>query len=403
MSLYRYTAFDTNGKATKGRIEAESETHAIRKLKSSGLFLETIAEARGSSLLRKQFGSHRGLKKALPLSFTQLASLVASNMPLVDALDALAASEPNQTLSGVFANISSGIRGGSTFSDTLGHYPHIFDDTIVSLIRAAESSGNLESVLNSLAETMNRRREVNAKLLSALAYPSAVFMVGIAVVVFMLTSVVPMVTQVFEGAKATLPMITQIVLAASDFLAAYGILLFFVIVAGTTLFVFLYKKNLSWQRWVAKILLRLPIIGNLLVKTILARFGNTLSSMLSGGVPLVRALEQSAAVSGNIYVQEKIIEVAQRVVQGMNVDAALKNAAVFPDLFVNMVGTGRKAGNLPDMIHRVAIIYQMEAMRVIDAFLAIIEPLMILLIGTLVAVIMAATLLPIFELNTLIR
>ena len=414
MTAFRYTAADDAGKEQAGVIEADSARLTRQLLRGRGLVPLTVepvvAESQRAAL---QLSLGRRLSQTeLAVITRQLASLLGAQLPVADALTVMVEQSEKQQVRELMAAIRTDVLGGSSLSRALARHPRQFPDIYRALIAAGEESGKLGSVLGSLADYVEERAKLQQKITLAFVYPVIVTIVALAVVIGLLTYVVPQVVQVFANTKQALPLLTRALIALSDFVRAYG---WIVLVLGA-IAVFVVRRllrveaiRLAWH----KRLLQMPVVGVLSRSLNTARFSSTLAILAGSGVPMLRALQAAGETVTNLAMRTRVLEATQRVREGFSLARALRaggdedrqpgQARLFPPVLIHLIASGEATGKLPEMLGRAADIHAREAERRAMFFTSLLEPILILTMGVVVMLIVLAVLLPIIEINQLAR
>lgn len=402
MAAYEYRALDAKGRSRKGVVTGDSPRQIRAQLRSQGLYpvdVQPVAEKDDSRGRRTSGG--RVSAAALALMTRQLATLVRSGMPLEEALRALEEQVTGKRLHSVVAGVRAQITEGASFSEALAQFPGTFPELYRVMVEAGEASGRLEDVLDRLADYTEQRQAMRQKLGAALIYPILVTIVALAVVVALLTYVVPEVVRVFEHTDQSLPGLTKGLIATSDFLRAYWPHLVAVLAAAAVAAVLALRRPAIRYRWHA-LILRLPLIGHLSRTINAARVTRTLAILTESGVPLLEALTIGGRVVRNRPIREAVEEAAVSVREGGRLHAALAASGHFPPLMVHMISAGEGSGELEGMLERAATQEERELESTVSAATSLLEPLLILAMGGVVLVIVLAILLPIFEMNQLV-
>lgn len=390
MPTFHYRAYRQDGIEIKGILEAEDIREALIKLKEQGLFPKSV----------KEVISHRWHKwerkdvSLLPQITSQLSTLLSAGVPLIDALDTLK-KENKGKWQIILANIKNKVAEGASLAKALETYPKVFPEFYINMVAAGESSGTLDQILTKLADFLEKQENLKARVKIAMIYPA--FMIGVSFfVLFLLFSfVVPKIVKIFEDTKAALPFVTVILIKISYFFKNYGwfIMIFLVV------FIYSIKKiKKIKQLWLDKLWLKLP--GNVFQSLYLARFTRILGLLLEGGVPVLKALELTSKSLGNKYLENKVLEAAQKVAEGSKISVALKD---FPPMLLQLIATGEKSGHLVNILKKAADSYEELFSKKVQKTLALLEPTIILIMGLIVGFIVMAILLPIFQLNQLIK
>ena len=332
----------------------------------------------------------------------QLATLLEAGTPLVSALDAIIEQTENHAVKKIISQVREEIKEGRSFADALDKHRKVFSDLYVNMIRAGEESGALEGVLLRLADFTENQILLKNRIRAALAYPIIMTIIGAGVMIFLLTFVIPTVTQVFAEMGQTLPLPTRILMAISNLFKGYWWLiiigLIFLIV-GLRRYLQTPKGALRWDR----VKLRLPLFGGIILRGAVARFARTLATLLQGGLPILNSLEIVKTVVNNQLLAQAIEETKAEVREGEGIAPSLKRSGLFPAIVTHMIATGEASGNLEEMLAKVADAYEAEVETKVTALTSILEPLIILAMGIVVGFIVISILLPIFEMNQLVR
>ena len=398
MPNFSYRAYDRAGSQVAGTINAAGVKEAVQELKNTGLYPTSVNEsgAKGSAA--------KGRVKADVLAaFTrQLATLLASGTSLTEALSVLSENAGNPRLSSIVLSLKESIAGGSSFAKALEAHGNVFTPMYRGLVLAAEASGSLESVLPRLADYLEKRAKISSEVRAALTYPALMTFVGVSVLGFLFVFVIPRITRIFEETGAALPFITVVLLWTADLIGGYWH-------AAIALF-----GGLGWLAWrkagtpkgirlIDNLLLKLPWFGPIVMSFYVASFSRTLGSLLKGGVQFLKALEITAEAVGNNNFREMIGAAVKDCTGGSALSASLKATGLLPPVVVHMIGVGERSGSLDEMLLKTAEAYDAEFENGVKKSLTLLEPVLILVMGVVVGFIVLAMLLPIFELNQVIR
>lgn len=398
MALYRYLALDTAGREQKGSFDADNARAARALLRERGLTLLSLDEvsARGGS------GGRRLPAAELLLLTQQLSTLLAAGLPLERALQAVAEQSEQAATRLLVGALRADIVEGKSLAQAMGAQPQVFFPLYLSLVRAGEQSGHLAEVMARLAEYLERRHALTQKVTLALAYPAVVTVVAVLVVAGLMSYVVPQVIGVFAQTKQTLPLITRLLIAASDFTRNWGWLIALALVAAG----FAWRQALrgtAFRRAVHVRLLALPVIGRLMRAVNTARMASTLAILAGSGVPLLAALETAGGLVTLLPMREALEAAAAKVREGVPLSRALATGRQFPPVLIQLIASGEQSGKLPAMLERAALQQQAEVERRLSAFTALLEPLLILVMGGVVLAIVMAIMLPIIDMNQMVR
>jgi general secretion pathway protein F len=402
MPSYRYEAADATGRVERGLIDADTERNARQALRSRGLLPLSLraardGQARGGQMLK----GPRLSDSDLGWLTRQLASLLAARLPLDAALSATLEQAEREHVVQTLASVRADIRAGHRLAEALAAHPRDFPPIYQALIDAGEQSGDLPQVMEKLAEYIETRGALRNKVLTAFIYPAIVTVVSIAIVVFLLSYVVPQVVGAFSQTHQTLPLLTRLMLSASAFVRDWGAIM----ALALTALIFLWRWHLrdpsARVAWHARVL-RLPILGRYVLGVNTARYAATLAILTSSGVPLLVALDAARRTLGNDKLRHAVDEACQYVREGSTLAAALQAQKVFPPLLIHLIGSGERTGELPAMLERAARTLSNDLERRAATMTALLEPLMILIMGGLVLVIVLAVMMPIIEINQMI-
>jgi general secretion pathway protein F len=405
MPAFQYAALDDRGRQRKGLIEADTPRMARQSLRERGLNPLNVEEVAG----REQRGDRpwwRGRTRISPTDLAlitrQLATLVGSGLPLEEALGAVARQAERTRLSGLLLAVRARVLEGHTLATALGDFPQAFPELYRATVAAGEQSGHLDVVFERLADYTEARQQMRQKVSLALFYPLLLTGVAILIVAGLLTYVVPQVVQVFGSLNQQLPALTRGLIALSDFLQRHGWMVLTGLAVGTIAWVQALRR-VGFRRRVHQGLLRLPLLARLVRGTNTARFARTFSILMASGVPVLEALRISAQVLSNLPMREAVEKAAARVKEGASLQKAISASGYFPPMTVQLIASGEASGRLENMLERAAAQQERETETLIAALLGIFEPVLILLMGGVVLVIVLAILLPIFDLNQLVR
>ena len=403
MAAFEFTALDRAGKQSKGLIEGDTAKHVRQLLRERNLVPIAVNEvADKSSTEGRSFSLRRGMSAAeLALVTRQLASLSQSGLPLEEAL--LAVSQQNETprTKSILLGVRSKVMEGHTLADGLAEFPQAFPELYRATVAAGEQSGHLDVVLERLADYTEARQELRQRVSNAMIYPIALVTFAIAIIAFMLATVVPKIVGVFQNTAAELPALTRGLIAVSDFLRDYWIVVTIVVVAVA---VGLHRllQNEGPRRRYHRLLLRLPLTAKLTRGINTARFTRTFSILSGSGVPVLEGMKISAEVIENLPMRDAVLEASLRVREGASIAKSLGASRLFPPMVIHMISSGEAGGRLEEMLARSAAGMEREVDGLIATLLGILQPLLVVLMGLVVLMIVFAILLPIFEINNLI-
>jgi general secretion pathway protein F len=408
MPVYTYTALNERGKSTKGIINADSARAARAKLRQSRLFptelLETEkAEAQARSRVSQEISFFRRVRQQdITVMTRQFATLLAANLTVVDSLTALIEQTENAALKKTLIQVRERINEGSSLAGALDEHQRVFSPLFINMIRAGEASGALPLVLLRLADFSERRLDTRKKVTAKMYYPILTLALSGLILFALLTYVVPTVTAIFADMKQTLPLPTVILIAVSDFLQAFWWLVALGMV-GVVMALQRFRSSERGRRIFDTWAIRAPLFGPLALKTAMARFTRTLGILLQSSIPLLDALEIARAVLNNTILAEAINRARELIREGSDIATPLRDSGYFPPLVSHMISIGERTGQLEDMLIRVADVYDNDVQTSVEGLTSLVEPLIIVMLGVMALGIMLSILLPIFEINTMIR
>ena len=408
MPVFEYTALNNKGKTTSGIVDAEGAQAARQKLRTSGIFPVSIKETQEAAPKKSSrgFSLSRGLGRVKPVEVSmmtrQLATLIGAGFPLVSALDALVPQTKSHGFKKILAQIKNLIVEGNSFAQALSKYPGAFSPLYVNMVRAGETSGTLEIVLERLADITEKQQALTNRIQTALAYPIFMALIGTVVLLVLMIYIVPSITTIFADMNQVLPTPTRILIAFSDYLKSYWWSIL-IVAAAVVIFLNRAKKTAKGRFWFDKLVLRLPVMGILAKKLAVARFARTLGSLLENGVSMLIAMDIVKNIAGNILIADSVETAAIEVGKGQGLGAALAGSGIFPHLSIQMIQVGEQSGQLEKMLTKIAEVYETEVESSIMRLTSYLEPVMILVMGSVVGFIVLSICLPIFEMNQLVH
>ncbi|HBK55530.1 MAG TPA: type II secretory pathway protein [Xanthomonadales bacterium] len=392
--VFQWTGTDKRGKKMHGEIQAKSAALVKADLRKQGIQPLSV-KPRPKPL----FGAagKRITAQDLTVFSRQIATMLQAGVPMVQAFDILAAGQTNPRMKDMLTDLRDQISGGSSLTEALGSYPVHFDELYRNLVHAGEGAGVLDTVLDTVATYKERTEALKGKIKKAMFYPAAVVAVAILVSAILLIFVIPQFEEVFKNFGADLPAFTVMVVNMSRFMVSWWWLALLIVGGAAAAFITAYKRSLALQHGIDRLLLRLPVIGQILHQSAVARFSRTLALTFKAGVPLVEALETVAGATGSQTYGKAVKEIREDVAVGYQLNMAMKQTNIFPHMVVQMVAIGEEAGALDTMLFKVAEFYEQEVNNAVDALSSLLEPFIIVLIGTLVGGMVVAMYLPIFK------
>jgi general secretion pathway protein F len=391
MPIFYYKGYKTDGAQATGTLEADGIQDAIASIKARGIYPKEVGtfEHKENRWLSKKYDT-----ALLPYITRQLSTLLSSGVPLIDALRSL--SDENRGFwKGVLVGIRENVSAGASLSRALEAHPRLFPEFYINMVAAGEQSGTLDKVLIRVADFLEKQASIQSKLRAAMIYPVFMASVGFVVMSFLFTFVVPKIVKIFENSKSALPFITIVLIKISNLFVNYWWLIMILAVA---LVMSMRRLRERHGRYLDALKLKLP--GNVMQSLYFGRFARTLGFLLGGGLPMLKSLELAAKSTGNIVIEERIRQAAKGVAEGARLSASLEG---FPPVLLQLIATGEKSGSLVEVLNKTADSYEEDFERRVQKALALLEPSMILLMGLVVGFIVLAVLLPMFQLNQLVK
>jgi general secretion pathway protein F len=414
MPMYAYKGVSPSGKAVSGTRDADSPKTLRQMLRKDGVLVMSFNLSKAGSAAKAAAGKKGGLSKEVDLgnlfggvkkteiaAFTrQMATLIKSGIPLSEALGALVDQVQNVRLKAPLVDVRTAVNEGIALADALNKHPKLFDELFVSMVRAGELAGNLDEVLSRLADFLESTQKLKSKVQSAMIYPVIMVIVGGVIMSVLMIKVVPQITSMFTSQGKVLPLNTRMLIYSSYFIGKYW--LFTIVGMGVVGALFSKWKSskdgkLIWHRFV----LKLPVLGELVRTINVSRFARTLGTMLQSGVPMLRALDTAKQIMGNVLLQGAVEEAKRAVTEGESLAVTLRKSGQFPPTMIHMVAVGERAGQLEQMLERVAATYDAEIDTKLSRFTAMLEPLMLVVMGGAVAFIVFSILQPIMDLGSI--
>jgi len=408
MPVFEFTALDPRGKTTSGIIDADGIQAARQKLRASGKFPVSIRETQEvlAKKSRREIGLGAWFSRVKPadvaMTTRQLATLIGAGFPLVSALDALLPQTHSHALKRTLARVKDLVVEGNSFAHALAQFPGIFPPIYVNMVRAGETSGTLEIVLERLAEITEKQQALSNRIQASLAYPVFMLFFGAVMLFVLLTYIVPTITSIFDDMKQALPTPTRVLIALSAFSRDYWWVIL-LLAAAAVMGARRFRRTPKGRRWTDGAMLKLPMFGNLARKLAVARFSRTLGSLLENGVTMLVALDIVKNIVGNVQVADTVAAAAEEVGKGKSLWQSLSEGGAFPVLSIQMIQVGEQSGELEKMLYKVADVFENEVETIILRLTSYLEPVMILAMGGIVGFIVLSICLPIFEMNQLIR
>lgn len=399
--MYKYVGRTKKGSLKRGTIEGSSRYDAIQKLREKGISPREITETK-PSIFNKDLaiGGNRIKNEHFVIYCRQFATLIRAGVTIVEATNILANQTESKGLKKVLAEVEHDIKGGIAFSDAVEKHPKAFPALFANMIRAGEMTGNLDDTLDRLATYFEKQHSLKKKIQSTLAYPAILSVLIVGVVIFLMVSIIPQFTGIYDSFGGELPAITKFVLSISEMMQRLWWLGLIIVVVTIGVFMFTYKTNKQFQYVVHVAILKMPIFGKLLQKAAIARMTRTLSSLFSSAVPILQALEIVAKVVDNPVISKVVLESRTSLEAGGTLSEPLKAHWVFPPIVHQMTAIGEQTGTLDYMLEKIADFYEEDVDRTVDTLKSLIEPLMIVVLAVVVGFIVASIMIPMFSVFT---
>lgn len=395
LTTYDWVALDKRGKRMRGSMPAKNASLVKAELRRQGMNPQTVREK-----AKPLFGSTGSAVKPQDVAIfsRQIATMMASGVPMVQSFDIIADGQKNPRFKNMLVDVKQGIEGGQSLHEALGRYPVQFDELYRNLVRAGESAGVLDTVLDTVATYKERTEAIKKKIKKALFYPIMVLCVALLVSMIMLLFVVPVFAKTFQDAGAALPAPTQIVVSASRFMQSYWWVVIGVIVGSVVALTMAKRRSVKFAHFLDRVSLKLPVMGNILRQSAIARFARTLGVTFHAGVPLVEALDAVSGATGSVVYGDAVKQMRDDIAVGHQLQLAMRQTGLFPNMVVQMTGIGEESGALDSMLFKVAEFYEEEVNNAVDTLATLLEPLIMVILGVLVGGMVVSLYLPIFKL-----
>jgi type IV pilus assembly protein PilC len=399
MTVFVWEGNDKRGVKMKGEQQSKSANLLRAELRKQGI-TPSMVKPKPKPL----FGSSgKSIKpKDIAVFSRQIATMLKSGVPIVTSMEIIAGGQKNPKMAELVNSIRSDIESGSSLSESLGKHPVQFDELFRNLVRAGESAGVLDTVLDTVATYKENIEALKGKIKKAMFYPAMVVAVALLVSAILLVFVVPQFKEVFANFGAELPAFTMLVINLSEFMVKWWWAIFGVIAGTIVAFVMIKKRSTAFAHFLDRVILKLPVIGKIMHEAALARFARTLAVTFAAGVPLVEALDTVAGATGNTVYEHAVNRVRDDVAVGYQVNLAMKQTNLFPHMVVQMTAIGEEAGALDTMLYKVAEFYEMEVNNAVDALASLLEPIIVVMLGVIVGSMVVAMYLPIFKLASVV-
>ncbi len=397
--LFIWTGTDKRGVKVKGQTRGTNPSVIRADLRKQGI--KPLKISKQSTLFQKT-EKKKIIPKDIAVFFRQLSTMLSAGVPLVQSFEIIGRGHDNAGMRELILKIKSDVESGTGLSESFAKHPLHFDALVVSLVHAGEHAGVLESLLDNIATYKEKTEALKAKIKKALFYPTAVIIVAIIVTAILLIFVVPQFEELFSSFGADLPAFTRLVVNLSEFMQAYWWLIFGILFGAGMGFMQAKRRSRNFSRALDRIILKLPIIGPIMHKAAVARYARTLSTMFAAGVPLVEALESVAGATGNVVYSDAVLLIRDSVATGQQLQFAMNQTGLFPNMVEQMVAIGEESGSLDAMLSKVADFFEAEVDDAVDALSSLLEPLIMSILGILIGGLVVAMYLPIFKMGAAI-
>lgn|SRR3989338_6637210 len=396
-ATYLWEGTDKKGKRIKGEMKASGESFVSATLRRQGI---SISKIKKQSAFNK--GGGKVTAKDVTLFTRQLATMMKAGVPLLQSFDIVGKGHSNPAVAKLLADIKADVETGSSLSQAFKKYPLHFDNLYCNLVHAGEQAGILDSLLDRLATYMEKTQAIISKIKSALFYPISIVVVAFVITAVIMIFVIPAFKELFSSFGADLPTPTLVVMAISDFFVKFWWAIFGSIGGGIWFFFYTWKRSAKMQAVMDRLLLKVPVFGHLVMISTVARFSRTLSTMFAAGVPLVESLDSVAGACGNRVYYDATKRIQSEVSTGTSLTVAMQNTEVFPNMVVQMVAIGEESGSLDAMLSKVADFFEAEVDDAVEALSSLMEPIIMVVLGTLIGGLVIAMYLPIFKMGQVV-
>ncbi len=397
MSIYTWAGRTRQGANKKGVLEAVNKEAVMAQLRAQGILPVSVKEKAKDISEIFTFLQPKVTTKELVIFTRQFSVMIDAGLPLVQCLKILGEQEENVTFKRVIGEVRNGVESGATFAESLAKHPAVFDELFVNLVQAGEIGGILDTIMNRLAVQLEKADKLSRQLKGAMAYPATVSTIAVVVIILLLVKVIPVFQKMFEDFGGELPGPTQMVINLSEWLQAYvgyGMVGLFV---GVVIFKQAYGRSLAFRYQVHRLMLNLPVFGNIIKKVAVARFTRTLGTMIASGVPILDALDITAKTAGNLLIEEELQACRSAISEGKTLAEPLQGSKIFPGMMVQMMAVGEETGSMEIMLNKIADFYDDEVDVAVGALTSMLEPIMMVFMGGSIGTILIAMYLPIFK------
>lgn len=398
-TTFLWEGTDKAGARLKNEINAKTESLARAELRRQGI---RVVKLKKKPKPLFAVGKKKITTKDIAIFSRQLATMLSAGVPLVQAFDIVGRGHDNPSMQDLLMTIKGDVEGGNTLADSLAKHPLYFDELFCNLVNSGEQAGVLEGLLHKIADYKEKTESIKAKIKKALTYPTAVLIVAFIVTAILLIFVVPQFEELFKGFGAELPAFTQMVVGMSRFMQSYWWALLAVIVGVFYFLARLKQTSKAFNHGLDRLMLKIPVVGEIIRKAAIARFARTLSTMSAAGVPLVEALQSVSGATGNVVYGDAVLVMRDEVATGHQLQLSMRQASLFPNMVIQMVAIGEESGSLDSMLAKVADFYEEEVDNAVDSLSSLLEPMIMAVLGIIVGGLIIAMYLPIFKLGSVV-
>jgi type IV pilus assembly protein PilC len=399
LQTFTWVGIDKRGTKIKGEQQSKNASLVKADLRKNGINPQMV-KPKAKPLFGKAGKTIKG--RDIAIFSRQLATMMAAGVPMVQGFEIVAGGQANPRMKDMLTDIKTEIEGGSALNEALGKYPVQFDELYRNLVRAGESAGVLDTVLDTIATYKENIENIKGKIKKAMFYPAAVLAVALIVAAILLIFVIPQFETVFKNFGADLPAFTQLLVSMSRFMVSYWWLILLIVVGTIFGLVMLYKRSEKFAHFIGRALLKIPVIGQILRQSAIARFSRTLGVTFRAGVPLVEALDSVANATGSVVYNDAVKRIREDVAVGHQLQLAMRQTSLFPNMVVQMVAIGEEAGALDTMLFKIAEFFETEVNNAVDALSSLLEPMIMVIIGLIVGSMVVGMYLPIFKLGSVV-
>ncbi len=399
LTLFVWEGTDRAGARMKGELSSRSENTVRAELRRQGIkVIKVKKKPKPLFTARKK----KIIPKDIAVFSRQLATMLSAGVPLVQAFDIVGRGHENPSMQELLMTIKADIEGGSPLAEALGKHPLYFDELFCNLVHAGEMAGVLETLLHKIADYKEKTESLKGKIKKALTYPTAVIVVAVIVTAILLVFVVPQFEDLFKGFGADLPAFTQMVVGMSRFLRDYWYIIAGILIAAGFVLANLKRRSVAFNHGLDRLILKIPVIGEIMRKAAIARFARTLATMSAAGVPLVEALQSVAGATGNIVYGTAVLQMRDEVATGHQLQMTMRQSNLFPNMVIQMVAIGEESGSIDSMLSKVADFFEEEVDNAVDSLSSLLEPMIMAFLGVVVGGLVIAMYLPIFKLGSVV-